>query len=74
MTAKSRIHECPDCDTPLQVEYSGKKITTERWCPKCKARKGCLSCGALIPVLREMDMCGPCTFGGADSIDEGDMT
>jgi hypothetical protein len=54
-------------------EYKGKVKVSERYCPTCKKRKGCIVCGN-FPIIRETEMCGPCTFGEADSIDEGDVT
>ena len=39
---------------------------------KKKKVEGCIVCGQW-PILSQTDMCGPCTFGTADAIGEGDV-
>lgn len=34
--------------------------------------QGCEVCGQ-TPIIRESGMCGPCTFGTADAIGEGEF-
>lgn len=37
--------------------------------PKTNGPK-CASCGSPLGIVKETGMCGPCTFGSADALDD----
>lgn len=62
------IYPCDECGKDVEFD---QPITTAVLCRECTApdyESKCEVCGA-TPVLPQSGMCGPCTFGEADTAD-----
>ena len=60
------IYPCGECGQDVEMS---EPITTEVVCDKCSAPdygSECDVCGA-TPVVPQTGMCGPCSFGDADT-------
>lgn len=58
--------KCAECGETFQVENDSR----QNICPECCKpdwEKSCENCGA-VPVHKVTGMCGPCTFGEAETI------
>lgn len=85
--AYRRLHGCTheEAHEALRAHGASPEVVAERRRSKEHALRtqrpernipkrddGCMVCGA-VPYLSESLMCGPCTFGTADAIGEGDL-
>lgn len=71
--------KCPACNKKFATQFAldahaaakhtgnvPKEITSSR------GQRECIVCGSRFGIVQETGMCGPCTFGEADTVDWSD--